>query len=255
MQSPTQAYDDHAQSWAKVMEGINLASTHLELPAMEALLPDLQGRSVLCLGCGTGNECAEMLRRGARKVMGADMSPRLIHRARMLHPQIPFVLMDIAKLGLAAESFDLVYCSKAMHYVQDWTQTLQALHRALRPEGKMLLSTHHPGLWGGQINRTPDSLTKLFGYRYSDGFSNLEIFGDYFDNSMRTDMWRGGIPVHYYHKKLSSMFNEISAAGFRIIEIIEPQPIPAAKLLNENFYSLFTKVPLFLILVLEKSTH
>jgi len=51
------------------------------------------------------------------------------------------------------------------------------------------------------------------------------------------------------------MFNEISAAGFRIIEIIEPQPIPAAKLLNENFYSLFTKIPLFLILVLEKSTH
>jgi hypothetical protein len=53
------SYSRFAQKWQSLMHGgKNLAHTYVEKPAMFSMLPeDLQGKEVLCLGCGTGEEC------------------------------------------------------------------------------------------------------------------------------------------------------------------------------------------------------
>ena len=46
----------------------------LEQPAMRKLIPDLQGKSVLDLGCGFGFNCKEFALAGAKSVVGIDLS-------------------------------------------------------------------------------------------------------------------------------------------------------------------------------------
>jgi SAM-dependent methyltransferase len=56
----------------------NPASANLlvEKPALFSLLPPLEGKAVLDLGCGFGENCAEFARQGAANVLGIDISPR-----------------------------------------------------------------------------------------------------------------------------------------------------------------------------------
>src|SRR5215216_2160507 len=53
--------------------------------AMLALLPsDLRGRAVLDAGCGSGRYLLHALRRGARRVVGVDLSSEMLAQARGL---------------------------------------------------------------------------------------------------------------------------------------------------------------------------
>src|SRR5215211_3217817 len=50
--------------------------------AMLALLPsDLRGRAVVDAGCGSGRYLLHALRRGARRVLGVDLSAEMLARA------------------------------------------------------------------------------------------------------------------------------------------------------------------------------
>ncbi|MGN0634987.1 MAG: class I SAM-dependent methyltransferase, partial [Acutalibacteraceae bacterium] len=85
----------------------------LEQPAMTKLLPDLNGKSVLDLGCGYGHNCIDFVHRGAKKVVGVDISEKMLSVAKSesARPEIEYLnisMTDISKLG---EKFDLIYSS------------------------------------------------------------------------------------------------------------------------------------------------
>ena len=46
----------------------------LEQPAMNELLPDVFGKTVLDLGCGYGHNCLGFVRKGAISVIGIDIA-------------------------------------------------------------------------------------------------------------------------------------------------------------------------------------
>lgn len=83
------SYSDYAHQWAsKRQSGKHLAHDKLEKPALNSLLGDVTGKHILCLGCGSGEECWSMLVQGASLVHGIDISKSLIEHARYLHPEI-----------------------------------------------------------------------------------------------------------------------------------------------------------------------
>ena len=85
------SYDDYAKKWAdKLRSGQNFAHKYLEKPAMYSKLPDLKGKSAICIGCGTGEECEHLKSLGADKVVGIDISQGLIDVAKQSFPQIEF---------------------------------------------------------------------------------------------------------------------------------------------------------------------
>ena len=53
----------------------------VEKPTMLSLLPDLQGKKLLDLGCGTGGHLQLYLERGADKVIGTDLSEKMLEQA------------------------------------------------------------------------------------------------------------------------------------------------------------------------------
>ena len=55
----------------------------VEKPTMLALLPDLNRKKLLDLGCGTGEHLALYLERGAQFVVGLDLSSAMLKQAEV----------------------------------------------------------------------------------------------------------------------------------------------------------------------------
>lgn len=101
-----------------------------------AVLPDdLGGRSVLDLGCNYGFFCFEAKKRGAARVVGIDVDPESIRKARLLADclglDVEFRLADIERDPLG-ESFDHVLCLNLLHHLRDPIGALDRLVRATR---------------------------------------------------------------------------------------------------------------------------
>jgi len=117
-----------------------------EWPALRALLPDLRGCNVLDLGCGFGWFCRWARRQGAAHVLGIDVSEKMLTRARTATEDIAitYTRADMEHLELAADSFDLVYSSLALHYVENLIGLMSQIYSSLVPGGRLVFSVEHP---------------------------------------------------------------------------------------------------------------
>ena len=81
-------FDQYAQM-PRSKEGLAAAG---EWHQLKPLFPDLQGKSVLDLGCGYGWHCRFAAGRGAKRVLGLDLSEKMIAEAkkRDLGPEIEY---------------------------------------------------------------------------------------------------------------------------------------------------------------------
>src|ERR1700691_2338888 len=92
-----------------------------EWPALRSLLPELRERVVLDLGCGFGWFCRWAREQGATRVLGLDVSEKMLTRARADtdDPAIVYERADLERLDLPAAAFDLAYSALALHYLED----------------------------------------------------------------------------------------------------------------------------------------
>jgi SAM-dependent methyltransferase len=117
-----------------------------EWPALRALLPDLHGRRVLDLGCGFGWFCRWARQQGAAYVLGIDISEKMLARARTSTKDdaITYKRADMEQLELPAGSFDCVYSSLALHYVENLCRLLSQVYASLAAGGVLVFSVEHP---------------------------------------------------------------------------------------------------------------
>lgn len=128
---------------SRSIEGLDGAA---EWPALRALLPDVRGLRVLDLGCGFGWFCRWARQQGAGRVLGIDVSEKMLARARADtdDPAIVYTRTDLEHLDLPPGSFDLAYSSLALHYIERLEALLGQVHRALVPGGHLVFSVEHP---------------------------------------------------------------------------------------------------------------
>jgi trans-aconitate 2-methyltransferase len=109
-----------------------------------ALLPD---DLILDLGCGDGENTAELARRViAGHVTGLDSSPAMLARARALHATLPpqlqhrvnFVAGDFGKIEFERE-FSVIFSNAALQWSQNHRDVLARWFRALKPTGRMVV--------------------------------------------------------------------------------------------------------------------
>ena len=245
-------YNSYLLPWAdKMSKGENLAHKFLEKPAMYEKLPRLKGKTVLCIGCGLGEECGYIKSLGAKKVVGIDISRKFIEYARKHNPHVEFHVMDMEALDFPKNSFDFVYSSLVMHYVKKWDEILCKVYGLLKKTGVFLFSTHHPIKWAAEVQRASEVDSFLMGYKkYRSG--DFQIFGDYFSARKIKDIWFDEFSVVYYHQPLSDIISSILKSGFKIIDFIEPKPLRCIAKKKNNFYKIHNKIPLFMIFELKK---
>jgi ubiquinone/menaquinone biosynthesis C-methylase UbiE len=125
------------------LEGLDGAA---EWPALRAMLPDLHGRKVLDVGCGFGWFCRWARGAGAVEVLGLDVSERMLDRARRTtnDAAIRYERADAEGLELPDATFDLVYSSLTLHYVEALDALMAAMHRTLVHGGNLVFSMEHP---------------------------------------------------------------------------------------------------------------
>ena len=94
-----------------------------EWAAFQRLLPaSLADKRVLDLGCGLGYFAREARARGARQVVGVDLSERMLDEARRRTTDAGIVYVRASLEAFSAEpaAFDLVVSSLALHYIADY---------------------------------------------------------------------------------------------------------------------------------------
>ena len=123
----------------------NVCNAAYERPAMRAVAGDVAGLDVLDAGCAAGEHSAWLSANGARTV-ALDGSAAMVALARArLGSAVTVVEADLAQpLPFGPGTFDLVFSSLTLHYLEDWLQPLREFARVLRPGGRLVLSTHHP---------------------------------------------------------------------------------------------------------------
>ncbi|MEJ8570447.1 TIGR04290 family methyltransferase [Microbaculum marinum] len=93
---------------------------------------DLEGRSVLDIGCNAGFYSLEMKRRGAGRVVGIDSDPHYLRQARFVADQagfdIEFRQMSVYDLGRLGERFDLVIFMGVFYHLRHPLLALDLLY-------------------------------------------------------------------------------------------------------------------------------
>jgi SAM-dependent methyltransferase len=183
-----------------------------EWPAMQRMLPAIQGLNIIDLGCGFGWFSHWANEQGAAQVLGIDVSEKMLDRARAINAGvgISYERADLERLELPERSFDLAYSSLAFHYVEDAAQLYDKIHHALVPGGHLVFSTEHPIY---MAPRTPGWSID------ADGKRKWPI-DSYFLEGPRTTNWlASGVIKHY--RTIGSTLNLLIRCGFKINHVEE----------------------------------
>jgi SAM-dependent methyltransferase len=105
------------------------------------VLPDVEGKDVVELGCGTAYFGAWLARRGAR-VVGVDVTPAQLETARRMEAEfelgLEFVEANAEETGLPDASFDLVLSEYGASIWCDPAKWIPEAARLLRDDGLLV---------------------------------------------------------------------------------------------------------------------
>jgi len=125
-------YQSHSESEKGMVDSAHRL-TRLGIPA------NLDGATVLDIGCNEGYYCNVAVNRGAAKVIGIDGDPKPLAfaRERYANPAIEFRHQHWSQLPEG--SFDLAIWTSAMHYELDPLAILEQVRQRLKPNGLLIL--------------------------------------------------------------------------------------------------------------------
>lgn len=225
----------------------------IEKPAMYANIPDLKGKDVLCIGCGSGEECEYLLSKNPKSITGIDISKELIKIAKKNYPHVKFYTRDAEKLKFEANCFDFIYSSMVLDYFESWERLLKGITRVLKNGGTFLFSNIHPIRWGAELTYINNKKkAAMIGFDKGSGGGKLHIYGDYLNVRLHKKKWVENISLYYYTKPVSQMFSEIVESGLTVTKIIEPKAIPETKKYDKEYWELNQKIPNFIIFEAKK---
>jgi len=183
----------------------------------ECLLGNVQGKKVLELGCGGGQNAIVLAKWGAN-VTGVDQSARQLDHAHKIASQegviIRFLRANVETIPeLEDNYFDLILSSHALNYVEDIQAVFQECRRLLKPSGKLVICLSHP------ISNLVWEPLEV------DDFSLLQR-ADYFKKTVEWDWdFPDGttIPFESRNWTLEDIINGLLNADFRLERVREPR--------------------------------
>lgn len=174
------------------------------------LLGNVTGKRILDLGCGAGRNAIALARAGARTI-AVDESPVQVAEARAAIDAVEDVKVELHQSSMAelaflrADTIDGALCVYSLNRVSDIGRVFRQLHRVLRTEKAFVLSVPHPtfGLVDPQSDEPTLIRRKAFEPR------------PYPPSDPRDGTWP---------RSVSTLFTELSRAGFRVDNVLEPEP-------------------------------
>ncbi len=200
---------------------------HVEEHTTFGLLPDLAGRSVVDLACGEGIYARKLMRRGAAKVVGVDISAEMIGlatEAERVEPiGVEYVQADVATVDLR-EKFDVAYCSYLFNYAASPAELralIESVARLVKPGGLVV-----------GCNDYPDNPPDLYDRYRPYGFVKIGV-ADRVEGSTITYRWfnpDGSVfELDNYYLSTDVYRSEFAAAGFTDFDWVMPEVSPQGR--------------------------
>jgi len=176
------------------------------------LLGDVAGRRVLELGCGAAAGSRWLAGQGARAValdLSAGMLRQAVAGADRTGVRVPLVQADALTLPFVDAAFDTVWTAfGAVPFVADSAAVMREVHRVLRPGGRWVFAVTHPMRWI---------------FLDDPGERGLVAVHSYFDRRPYVETDDDGTPSYVeQHRTLGDRIRELVAAGFRLLDVVEP---------------------------------
>lgn len=224
-------YDDPQffAGYATLDRSVNGLDGAPEWPTLQKMLPPLENKTVVDLGCGYGWFCRWAREQGAARITGLDVSLKMLDKARSMteDPDIEYQRCDLATLQLPAQSIDLAYSSLALHYLEDIDTLFGTLYKALKPGGMLVFSAEHP-IYTAPLQQ---------GWRVDEAGAKSWPVSHYQQEGVRISNWFAE-GVKKQHRKLATWINALTGAGFEIVHLDEWGPdaaqIAASPALDEE---------------------
>jgi SAM-dependent methyltransferase len=207
-----------------------------EWPRVRALLGDLAGRDILDLGCGLGAFCRYARANGARRIVGVDLSEKMLARAIGAGgARIVYERASIEDYAAAPTTFDLVYSALALHYVAGFADICRRVATWLRRGGDFVFTVEHP------------IFTALPGQSWivENGVRLHWPVDRYLDEGERATSWLAE-GVIKQHRTIATTVNALIGAGLIVRALIEWGPTPA-QIAREPSWADEARRPMFLI--------
>ena len=146
-------YDDERffEEYAKMSRSRDGLRSAGEWHQLKPLFPPLEGKRVLDLGCGYGWHCRYAAEQGAVRVLGLDLSGKMIEEARRRNAGSPieYRICGIEEYEYPENAWDCVISNLALHYIENIENVFQKVHRTLKPGGVFLFNIEHPVFTAG----------------------------------------------------------------------------------------------------------
>lgn len=156
-------------------------------PQLEFFSENLQGKSILDVGCGPGRDAKYFTDRGFG-VIGIDPVGGFLEIAKEVAPKATFLKMDMRALGFADCSFDGLWaCASLLHIPKEEVlATLQGFRLILKPNGFLYLCVKE-GEGEGWLNYGEGRRSFIAFYRLEElqrlveeaGFEIVKIYLDH----------------------------------------------------------------------------
>jgi len=117
----------------------------LEERILEPLLPDMKGKTVVDLACGTGRWLARLLAKGAGSGFGIDCSEEMLEQA-IRKPGLAGAMVkgDCIALPFRDSFADVMICSFALGHIANLPGLARELARVTRAGSNLFLTDLHP---------------------------------------------------------------------------------------------------------------
>ena len=146
---------------------------------LQPLFPELNGKTVLDLGCGYGWHCKYAAQQGAESVLGLDQSARMIGEARKRNAAegVTYQICDLLEYDYPADTYDLVISNLVLHYIADLDAVYRRVFQTLKSDGVFLFNIEHPTFTAG-VNQqfSADGIWPITDY-YCPGERETDFLG------------------------------------------------------------------------------
>ena len=187
----------------------------IETPILFSMLPDMNGKTVLDIGCGMGQHAKQYADLGAASVLGIDISEKMLAYAQAHNSaeNITYRRMAMEDIGTIGQQFDLVTSSLVFDYAEDFGGLMRQIHGLMKDGAEFVFSMSHPIVtaWDGACDRYTRTET---GERLYANLRNYCLEGH-----RKVDWIVSGYEC--YHRTVSTLINALIAAGFILEECQE----------------------------------
>jgi SAM-dependent methyltransferase len=183
------------------------------------LVPKLEGKRVLDLGCGPGHNAVAAALQGAH-VIAVDAAPAMIANAKDLADEyavrVEWRVGDLAELAwLRADSVDVALAIGVLAHVEDLDRALRQAHRVLRTGGVLVFDHPHPMTLCARREIEGEGALPLGRY---------EVHRSYFDRTP-IEVEHDGEIVLVHQRTVSMILSALARAGYAIDVFLEPEPL------------------------------